>query len=263
MSFWVVPSRAARGTPLRSAAAMYIAQIGAAGALIVIDVLTRSSGRPVEQQLHVGEAADGDAAGAELALGLRVVGVVAVQRRHVVGDREAGLAGVEELAEPGVRVLGRPEAGEHAHRPRARAVAGGVDAAGERRLAGEAHVPDGVHVRVPAGAVAQRVPVVVDGGRAARAGRLVVGGRVPVPGAVQALDREVAERREARPALREAVERGRDALHPPRAPSSLPVVGTVAHGRDSSIQVPANWPSASSTAASPTSAASSTNTVSG
>ncbi len=46
MSFWVVPSSAARGTPVFSAATMYIAQIGAAGALIVIDVLTRSSGSP-------------------------------------------------------------------------------------------------------------------------------------------------------------------------------------------------------------------------
>ena len=46
MSFWIVPSRAARGTPCFSAATMYIAQIGAAGELIVIEVLTRSSGRP-------------------------------------------------------------------------------------------------------------------------------------------------------------------------------------------------------------------------
>ena len=46
MSFWVVPSSRARGTPAFSAAAMYIAQIGAAGELIVIEVLTRSSGSP-------------------------------------------------------------------------------------------------------------------------------------------------------------------------------------------------------------------------
>ena len=36
---------------------------------------------------------DGHAARAELALGLRIVGVVAVERGHVVGDRQAGLAG--------------------------------------------------------------------------------------------------------------------------------------------------------------------------
>ena len=46
MSFWVVPSSLARGTPAFSAATMYIAQIGAAGELIVIDVEIRSSGRP-------------------------------------------------------------------------------------------------------------------------------------------------------------------------------------------------------------------------
>ena len=89
MSFWVVPSRRARGTPAFSAATMYIAQIGAAGELMVIEVLTRSSGRPAEQDLHVGQARHGDAARPELALGLGVVGVVAVQGRHVVGDREA------------------------------------------------------------------------------------------------------------------------------------------------------------------------------
>ena len=115
------------------------------------------------------QAADGDATRAELALGLRVVGVVAVQRGHVVGDRETRLAGVEQLAEAGVRVLGAAEAREHAHRPGPRPVARGVDAAGERRLAGQADVADGVRVGVAAGAVAQRVAVVVDLGGTARA----------------------------------------------------------------------------------------------
>jgi hypothetical protein len=49
MSFWVVPSSAARGTPAFSAATMYIAQIGAAGELIVIDVETLSSGSPASR----------------------------------------------------------------------------------------------------------------------------------------------------------------------------------------------------------------------
>ena len=51
-----------------------------------------------------------DAARPELALGLGIVGVVAVQRRHVVGDRQAGLAGREQRPEAGVRVLGGAEA---------------------------------------------------------------------------------------------------------------------------------------------------------
>ena len=133
MSFWIVPSRAARGTPFFSAATMYIAQIGAAGALIVIEVLTRSSGRPSRSASMSARRADRDAAGAELALGLRVVGVVAVEGRHVVGDGQAGLAGVEERPEAGVGVLGGAEAGEHPHRPGPAAIAGGMDAAGERR----------------------------------------------------------------------------------------------------------------------------------
>ena len=123
---------------------MYIAQIGAAGELIVIDVLTRSSGRPSSRTSMSARRADRDAARPELAFGLGVVGVVAVQRRHVVGDRQAGLAGRQQLVEAGVRVLGRPEAGEHAHRPQAAAVAGRVDAAGERRLARQADAVLGV-----------------------------------------------------------------------------------------------------------------------
>ena len=178
---------------------------------------------------------DGHAARPELALGLRVVGVVAVERGHVVGDREAGLAGVEQLAEPRVRVLGAAEAREHAHRPRPRAVARRVDAAGERRLAGHADVALEVHVRVPAGALPERVAVVVDGGRAA--GARVVGsparvgaGSREVPRAVEALDREVAQRHEPVAALGQALERGLEALHPPGAGGARPGVRTVAHG---------------------------------
>src|SRR4029078_12118074 len=44
MSFWVVPSRAARGTPAFSAATMYIAQIGAVGLHIVIEMDTTMRG---------------------------------------------------------------------------------------------------------------------------------------------------------------------------------------------------------------------------
>ena len=99
---------------------MYIAQIGAAGELIVIDVETRSSGRPSSRTSMSARLLTADAARPELALGLGIVGVVAVQRRHVVGDRQAGLAGVEQLPEARVRVLGRAEAGEHPHRPEPR-----------------------------------------------------------------------------------------------------------------------------------------------
>ena len=97
----------------------------------------------VEQDLHVLQRGDGDAALAELAEGLGGVGVVAVERGHVEGDREAGVALREQVLEAGVGLLGGAEAGEHAHRPELAAVAGGVDAAGEGVLAG---VSDGLRV---------------------------------------------------------------------------------------------------------------------
>ena len=96
----------------------------------------------VEQDLHVGQARDADAARPELALGLRIVAVVAVQRGHVVGDRQARLAGVEQLPEPGVGVLRSTEPGEHPHRPEPAPVAGRMDAPGERRLTGKADVAE-------------------------------------------------------------------------------------------------------------------------
>jgi hypothetical protein len=40
MSFWSVPPSRARGTPRRSATAMYMASITAAGELMVIEVVT-------------------------------------------------------------------------------------------------------------------------------------------------------------------------------------------------------------------------------
>ncbi len=46
MSFCSVPPSRARGTPCFSAATMYMAQIAAAGELIVIDVVTPASGMP-------------------------------------------------------------------------------------------------------------------------------------------------------------------------------------------------------------------------
>ena len=61
-----------------------------------------------------------------------MVGVVAHQRRHVEGGREAGLPVLEQVAEARVRLLGRAEAGELPHRPEPAAVHRRVDAARER-----------------------------------------------------------------------------------------------------------------------------------
>ena len=101
----------------------------AAGALIVIDTDTSPRSMPVEQRLHVVERVDGDALAADLAERARVVGVVAHQRGHVEGGREAGLAVVEQVVEALVGLLAGAEAGELAHRPQPPAVHRGVDAA--------------------------------------------------------------------------------------------------------------------------------------
>ena len=94
----------------------------------------------VQQHLHVGQRRDRHAALAELAQRLRRVGVVAVEGRHVERDREAGLALRQQVLEARVGLLGRAEAGEHAHGPGLAAVAGGVDAAGEGVAAGQPQV---------------------------------------------------------------------------------------------------------------------------
>ena len=66
----------------------------AAVELIVIDVVTFSSGRPAKQQSHVLDRVDRDTDLADLALGARVVGVVAHLCGQVERARQPGLAGV-------------------------------------------------------------------------------------------------------------------------------------------------------------------------
>ena len=46
MSFWIVPPSAAGGTPCFSAVTMYMAQSTAAGAFMVIEVVTSPRGMP-------------------------------------------------------------------------------------------------------------------------------------------------------------------------------------------------------------------------
>ena len=86
----------------------------------------------VEQQFHVGQRGDGHAAFAELACGFRRICVVTIEGRHVKGDREARLSLRQQILEAFVGLFGGAEAGKHAHRPQFAAVAGGLDASGER-----------------------------------------------------------------------------------------------------------------------------------
>ena len=60
---------------------------------------------PLEEHLHVGDRVDRDTRPADLALGERVVRVVAELRRQVERDREARLPALEQVVEAGVRLL--------------------------------------------------------------------------------------------------------------------------------------------------------------
>ena len=94
----------------------------------------------VEENLHIFERIDGDAALADLAFAGRMIGVVAHQRGQIEGDRESAAAMFEKIFVALVGFFGRGEAGEHAHRPELAAVAGRVNAARVGRLAGIAEV---------------------------------------------------------------------------------------------------------------------------
>ena len=69
-----------------------MAQITAAGELMVIEVVTLGERNLVEERFHVGKRADGHATFADFAFGERMVGVIAHQRGQIEGDGEAGLA---------------------------------------------------------------------------------------------------------------------------------------------------------------------------
>ena len=90
----------------------------------------------VEQGPHVVDRVDGHADLADLARCERVVGVVAHLRRQVERDRQAGLAGAEQLVVAGVGLRGRAEPGVLAHGPGPAGVHRRVDAAGVGILPG-------------------------------------------------------------------------------------------------------------------------------
>ena len=116
-------------------------------ALIVIDVETRSSGMPSNSVRHVLDRVDRDADAADFAGGERVIGVVAHLRRQVERDAQAADALREQIAVAPVRFRRRAEPGVLPHRPQPAAVHGRLDAARERKVAGEADVGGGVMAR--------------------------------------------------------------------------------------------------------------------
>src|SRR5579885_2328593 len=131
MSFWIVPEMCFQFVPLFSAATRYMAQIIAAGELMVIEVETR---------FHVGERGDGDAALAYFAFGERMVGIIAHKRRQVEGDGKAGLALFQKIMEALVGVLRAAKARKLPHRPELAPVHRTVNPASVRVGAGIAKV---------------------------------------------------------------------------------------------------------------------------
>ena len=127
------------------------------------------------------QARHGHAALAELAFAFGRVGVVAVQRGQIEGDREAGLAVLQQILEARIGFFGGTEAGEHAHRPQLAAIQRGMHAARERRIARKAEI--GVVVEV--GDIERRV----------QAGDRLAGGGDELIGAFGQLADRVVQRR--------------------------------------------------------------------
>ena len=106
----------------------------AAGPLIVIEVVMSRHVDAGKQHFHVRQRVDRHAALADFSQGLRRVGVVAHQRRHVERDRETVLTLLEQEVIAFVGLLGSAEAGELPHRPKAVAIPVGMNAARIRIL---------------------------------------------------------------------------------------------------------------------------------
>ena len=91
-----------------------------------------------EKSFHVFERIDGHSALTHLAFALRSVGVITHQGGQVEGDGESSTAIGQQVAIAGVGLLRGGKAGELAHGPEFAAVAGTVNPAGVRGLAGKA-----------------------------------------------------------------------------------------------------------------------------
>ena len=108
ISFCVVPEIFFRSAPLFSATTRYIAQIIAAGELMVMEVVISWRGKPCQQRFHVCQGRNGHPASAHFTLGQRVVAVVAHESRQVEGDGEARLPLLQKIVQALVGVLGLP-----------------------------------------------------------------------------------------------------------------------------------------------------------
>ena len=129
-SFWAVPRICDGSRPWRPQATWYIATSTAAGALIVIDVDTSSSGIPSNIASTSDAESISDTHPADLAGGARVVGVEAHLGGQVERHRQRRLALADQEPEAAVGLLARAEARVLPDRPGAPGVHVAVDAAG-------------------------------------------------------------------------------------------------------------------------------------
>ena len=125
----MVPGDLSAGTPCSSPATMKAARIGSTAPFMVIETHILSSGMPVEQDLHVLDAVDGDARLADIADDARMIGIVAAMGGEIEGDREPHLARREIVAVEGVGFLGGREAGILPDGPRPAGIHGRARAA--------------------------------------------------------------------------------------------------------------------------------------
>ncbi len=86
----------------------------------------------IQQEFHVFERGDRDAAFAKFTQRFWGIGVVAHQGGEIKSDREPGLALLKQVFEALVGFLSGAKASKHAHGPQSAAVHGGVDPAGVR-----------------------------------------------------------------------------------------------------------------------------------
>ena len=102
----------------------------------------------VKQGGHVLDGIDGHADFADLALCHRVIGVVAHLGRQIEGDAQAVDPLSQQVTEALIRLGGRAKPGVLAHRPQPAAVHRRLDAARERKFAGETELAHGLLIEV-------------------------------------------------------------------------------------------------------------------
>ena len=124
-----------------------------------------------EENLHVRQRIDGDAAFADFTRSCRVVRVETHESRQVKCDRKAGLSLPEQVKKALVGVPGGTEAAELPHGPESAAVHAGMNAPGVGRFTGEPQLLFGIEAFQVVGSVESLDGVTRDAGELGQPGR--------------------------------------------------------------------------------------------